>query len=89
MYANLYGFTAMWSALCGPLCGKSREIIIRIFRCQFVRVVIECIRKINLSINDTLIRSNAWQDKVQQVTFLQRFVVSLFPALDNCSKAGW
>jgi hypothetical protein len=31
----------------------------------------------------------AWRDKVQQVTFLQRFVVSLFPAWDNCSKAGW
>ena len=31
----------------------------------------------------------AWRVKVQQVTFLQRFVVSLFPAWDNCSKAGW
>ena len=31
----------------------------------------------------------AWRVKVQRVTFLQRFVVSLFPAWDNCSKAGW
>ena len=87
MYANLYGYRVVACSL-RTLCGKSREIIIRIFRCQFVRVVIERIRKINLSINHTLIRSNAWQDKVQQVTFLQRFVVSLFRAWDNCSKAG-
>ena len=87
MYANLYGYRVAASSL-RTLCGKSREIIIRIFRCQFVRVVIECIRKINLSINDTLIRSNAWQDKAQRVTSLQRSVVSLFPAWDNCSKAG-
>jgi hypothetical protein len=87
MYANLYGYRVAASSL-RTLCGKSREIIIRIFRCQFVRVVIERIRKINLSINHTLIRSNAWQDKAQRAMFLQRFVVSLFPAWDNCSKAG-
>jgi hypothetical protein len=66
-----------------------RDGTTRIFRCQFVRVVIERIRKINLSINHTLIRSDAWQDKAQLAMFLQRFVVSLFPAWDNCSKAGW
>ncbi len=87
MYANFYGYRVVACSL-RTLCGKSREIIIRIFRCQFVRVVIERIRKINLSINHTLIRSNAWQDKAQQAMFLQRFVVSLFPAWDNCSKAG-
>jgi hypothetical protein len=31
----------------------------------------------------------AWLDKARRVMFLPRFVVSLFPAWDNCSKAGW
>jgi hypothetical protein len=55
MYANLYGYRVVAYSV-RTLCGKSREIIIRIFLCQFVGVVTERIRKINLSINHTLIR---------------------------------
>ena len=87
MYANLAVYCD--GLPFADLCGNSSEIIIRNFHCQFVPVRIETRSQNQLVDLTSANKVGAWRVKVQQVTFLQRFVVSLFPAWDNCSKVGW
>ena len=75
--------------LLADLRGNLRDVIIRIFHCQFEQGP----RLEGLSQNELVDpgydhKIEAWLAKVRRVTFLPRCAVSLFRAWGNCFKAG-